>query len=255
MDNNVDDDNNAVNDHIVRYAPDGMTDQRPHPPDGMTDQRPYPPDGMTDQRPHPPDGMTDQRPYHHGNLRTALLEQAQLAVRERGVEQLSLRDLARQVGVSHGAPRRHFADRQALLDALAQAGFERLGSELRAAVGAAGDGFEDRLRATAGAYIHFATEDADLLELMFAGKHRDPTGALNEAAERAFAVMLDLITQGQGNGALQRGDPERVGLVLFATIQGIAALVTAGMVDPDQVDALAADATAYFLRGSRPAAS
>ena len=65
---------------------------------------------------------------------------------------------------------------------------------------------------------------------MFAGKHRDPTGALAEAADRAFAVMLDLIVQGQANGALQPGDPERVGLVLFATIQGIAALVTAGLV-------------------------
>jgi AcrR family transcriptional regulator len=199
--------------------------------------------------------MSDRRPYHHGNLRTALLDQAQQTVRERGVEQLSLRDLARQIGVSHGAPRRHFADRQALLDALAQAGFERLGSELRAAVDAAGDGFEERLRATAAAYVQFATEDADLLELMFAGKHRDPTGALADAANRAFAVMLDLIVQGQANGALQPGDPERVGLVLFATIQGIAALVTAGLVQPDQVTWLVADATAYFLRGSRPATS
>jgi AcrR family transcriptional regulator len=202
-----------------------------------------------------PTEMADQRPYHHGNLRTALLEQAQETVRERGVEQLSLRDLARQVGVSHGAPRRHFADRQALLDALVQAGFERLGSELRAAVGAAGDGFEERLRATAAAYIHFATEDADLLELMFAGKHRDPTGTLNAAAERAFAVMLELIAQGQASGALAPGDPERVGLVLFATIQGIAALVTAGLVEPDQLQELIADATAYFLRGSRPSAA
>jgi AcrR family transcriptional regulator len=199
--------------------------------------------------------MSDRRPYHHGNLRTALLDQAQQTVRERGVEQLSLRDLARQIGVSHGAPRRHFADRRALLDALAQAGFERLGSELRAAVDAAGDGFEERLRATAAAYVQFATEDADLLELMFAGKHRDPTGALADAANRAFAVMLDLIVQGQANGALQPGDPERVGLVLFATIQGIAALVTAGLVQPDQVTGLVADATAYFLRGSRPATS
>jgi AcrR family transcriptional regulator len=199
--------------------------------------------------------MSDRRPYHHGNLRTALLDQAQQTVRERGVEQLSLRDLARQIGVSPGAPRRHFADHRALLDALAQAGFERLGSELRAAVDAAGDGFEERLRATAAAYVQFATEDADLLELMFAGKHRDPTGALADAANRAFAVMLDLIVQGQANGALQPGDPERVGLVLFATIQGIAALVTAGLVQPDQVTGLVADATAYFLRGSRPATS
>ena len=67
--------------------------------------------------------------------------------------------------------------------------------------------------------------------------------------------MLELIVQGQADGALEPGDPERVGLVLFATIQGIAALVTAGLVAPDQLTELVADATAYFLRGSRPAAS
>jgi AcrR family transcriptional regulator len=56
-----------------------------------------------------------QRPYHHGNLRAALLAQAEQTLREQGLEGLSLRELARQIGVSHGAPRRHFADRQALL--------------------------------------------------------------------------------------------------------------------------------------------
>lgn len=217
MSNNVVDANNAVNDHILRYAPRDVT----------------------------------QRPYHHGNLRSALLAQAEQTIRENGVEQLSLRDLARQVGVSHGAPRRHFADRQALLDALAEAGFARLEAELRTAFDGAGDDFRARLGATATAYIRFAIRDAALLELMFAGKHRDPTGALNEAAERAFSIMRELIQQGQANGVLEQGDPERVGLVLFATIQGIAALVTTGLVDPDQIDELVADAIAHFLRGSR----
>jgi AcrR family transcriptional regulator len=191
-----------------------------------------------------------ERPYHHGNLRTALLAQAERTLRERGVEQLTLRDLARQVGVSHGAPRRHFADRQALLDALAETGFARLQAELRTAVEAAGDDFRPRLQATAAAYIRFATRDAALLELMFAGKHRDASGALNEAAERAFSIMLELIQQGQANGVLEPGDPERVGLVLFATMQGIAALVNAGIVDSDQIDEIVEDATAHFLRGS-----
>src|ERR1700709_1822981 len=95
------------------------------------------------------------RPYHHGNLRTALLAAAERTVRERGAQALSLRELARDVGVSHGAPRRHFPDRQALLDALAEDGFARLGRELRTAVDAAGDDFEDRLRATARAYVEF----------------------------------------------------------------------------------------------------
>jgi AcrR family transcriptional regulator len=194
----------------------------------------------------------NDRPYHHGNLRSALLEQAERTVRERGVQVLSLRELARDVGVSHGAPRRHFPDRQALLDALAEAGFERLGAELRSAVDRAGGDFEARLRATAAAYVRFATRDAALLELMFAGKHS--SGALYEASERAFAVMLELIQQGQADGALERGEPERVGLVLFATIQGIATLVTGGMVEADRVDDLVADAIAHFLRGSRAAA-
>jgi AcrR family transcriptional regulator len=195
-----------------------------------------------------------ERPYHHGNLRTALLEQAERTVRERGVQELSLRELAREAGVSHAAPRRHFADRQALLDALAETGFARLGTELRVAADAAGEDFEPRLQATAAAYVRFATRDAALLELMFAGKHREETGALHEAADRAFAILLELIEQGQAQRALEAGDPERVGLVLFATVQGIAALVTAGIVAPEEVDGLVADAIAHFLRGSRAAA-
>jgi AcrR family transcriptional regulator len=194
-----------------------------------------------------------ERPYHHGNLRTALLEQAARTVRERGVAELSLRELSREVGVSHGAPRRHFPDRQALLDALAQAGFLRLGDELRAAVEGAGEDFEARLRATAGAYVRFATQDAALLELMFAGKHRQPSGTLSQAADHAFSAMFALIHQGQADGALQSGDPERVGRVLFATIQGIAALIAGGMIAAEELDELVADAIANFLRGSRAA--
>lgn len=193
--------------------------------------------------------MTD-RPYHHGNLRTALLEQAARTVREHGADGLSLRELARQVGVSHSAPRRHFADLQALRAALAEAGFVRLGAELRAAVDAAGPDFGARLRSTAAAYVRFATEEAALLELMFASKQHEQSATLHETAERAFAVMLDLIREGQAAGVLDEGDLERVGLVLFATMQGIAALVTSGMVDADQVDELVNDANALFLRSA-----
>jgi AcrR family transcriptional regulator len=195
-----------------------------------------------------------ERPYHHGNLRRALLDQAERTVRERGVQELSLRELARDVGVSHGAPRRHFPDRQALLDALAEMGFARLGSELRAAADDAGDEFERRLHATAVAYIRFATRDPALLDLMFAAKHREALESLQQAVDRAFSIMLELILRGQAEGYLEPGDPERVGLVLLATIQGIAGLVTGGMVSADQVEGLTADAVAYFLRGSRAAA-
>jgi hypothetical protein len=89
---------------------------------------------------------------------------------------------------------------------------------------------------------------------MFAGKHGDHAEALAKASHRAFSVLLELIEQGQREGALEAGDPERVGLVLFATIQGIAALVTGGMVDAELVDGLAADAIEHFLRGCAQAA-
>lgn len=194
---------------------------------------------------------TQERPYHHGNLRTALLTQAERTVRERGVKELSLRELAREVGVSHAAPRRHFPDRQALLNALAESGFDRLGSELRTAVAGAGEDFEARLNATATAYIRFATGDPELLELMFASKHGDNAEHLEEAAARAFSIVFELIQQGQAEKVLESGDPERVALVLFATIQGIAALLTAGIVGEDQLDELVSDAIAQFLRGSR----
>jgi len=63
--------------------------------------------------------------YHHGNLRQVLLEKAAESIRERGVGGLSLRDLARRAGVSHGAPARHFPDKAALLTALATDVLER----------------------------------------------------------------------------------------------------------------------------------
>jgi AcrR family transcriptional regulator len=216
MDNNVVADHNDVNVYFVRYAGPAML----------------------------------TRPYHHGSLRAALLAAAELTLRERGVEQLSLRELARQIGVSHGAPRRHFADRQALLDALARDGFIRLGTELRAAVNGAGDSFDARLRAAAATYVRFATEDAALLELMFAGKRREGPSNLDEAAARTFSVMLELIEQGQAEGILESGDPERVGLVLFASMHGIAALDTAGMVPADRLPELLSDAVDRFLRGA-----
>jgi AcrR family transcriptional regulator len=148
--------------------------------------------------------------------------------------------------------RRHFADRQALLDALAEAGFLRLGDELRAAIETAGDDFETQLRAAATAYIRFATQDAALLELMYAAKSGQQSAALHDASGRLFTAVDGLIRQGQQAGKLQPGDPGRVRLLLlFAAMQGIAALVTSGSVEAGQTDGLIADTVALFAHGPR----
>ena len=195
-------------------------------------------------------GVPD-RPYHHGNLRAVLLAEAERTLREQGIEALSLRDLARQAGVSHAAPRRHFADRQALLDALAETGFTRMGEEMRAAIDGAGEDYQARLRAVAAGYVRFAIRDPALVELMFAAKNAEPSAAVREASERLFTAFGDLIGQGQQAGALPTGDPERLRLLLIATLQGIATLVSSGRAQPRQTDALITDAVALFTRGQR----
>jgi AcrR family transcriptional regulator len=192
----------------------------------------------------------DGRPYHHGNLRAELLAEAERTLRDQGIDQLSLRDLARQAGVSHAAPRRHFADRQALLEALAEVGFVRLGDELLAAIDTAGD-YQTRLRAAATAYVRFATQDAALLDLMFVVKRGQHSAALDDAFGRLFTAFDDLIRQGQQAGELQPGEPGRVRLLLLAAVLGIAALVTSGSIDGGQTDALITDAVALFAHGSR----
>jgi AcrR family transcriptional regulator len=190
------------------------------------------------------------RPYHHGNLRTALLQGAERALARGSVQELSLREVAREIGVSHAAPRRHFAGKQALLDALAQDGFERLEREMRGAMEA--DGFRERLGALARTYVRFATEHAALLELMYAGKHRDGAGAVREAADRSFAVPLALIEEGQAAGEVIPGDPERVGALAWASFHGLAAMANGGLIDDAALDELVVDAVDRLLDGMRP---
>lgn len=189
--------------------------------------------------------------YHHGNLRATLLAAAGRSLRQNGADQLSLRELAREAGVSNAAPRRHFPDRQALLDALAEDGWGRLNTMLRAAIEPVGEEFGPRLHAMAGAYVRFATEDAALLELMVAAKHREGAERLVEAATAPFGLMISLMEQGQAEGVIEPGDPQRAGIVLFATLQGIATLINGNLVDPDLLDGIAETAVDQFMRGSR----
>ena len=192
------------------------------------------------------------RPYHHGNLRAALLARAVEVVDERGAADLSLRELARDVGVSHAAPRRHFADRQALLDALAVEGFDRLGEDLRAAVARAGGAFDARLSELARAYLGFAVRHAALLELMWAAKRRHESDALDEAANRSLVTLLDVIGDAQASGELAPGDRERVAIPIFATLQGLTAMANGGMLDAEQVDEALTVAIEQLLDGLRP---
>jgi AcrR family transcriptional regulator len=183
-----------------------------------------------------------EQPFHHGNLRAVLLERAEEMVRETGVEGLSLRELARQAGVSHGAPRSHFIDKQALLDALAERGFGRLADEVAAAMDSQQHDFDARLRAVARAYVRFAVTDAALLDLMFAAKNADPPPGVLLGAERLFGLLGGLVDAGISSGHVRSGDTWRTQLLLAALMQGIASLIVSRRITADQGDELIVDA-------------
>ena len=186
----------------------------------------------------------NERPFHHGNLRAVLLDEAATVVRETGVDGLSLRDLARRAGVSHGAPRSHFADRQALLDALAVLGFERLTAAVRRALGTEGD-LSVRFRAVARAYVDFAIDDAALMDLMFQAKTSGRAGSVPAAAGTLFGVLDDAM--GPRVGAVDQEARDLFKLLFAATMQGIAALVASRRTDREQGYRLVDAATETML--------
>ena len=186
------------------------------------------------------------RTYHHGNLRAALLARAEEALA--AGEDLSLRELARRAGVSHAAPRRHFADKQALLDALAEDGFQRLGELL--ATAAVGEDFSARLLGFARAYVGFAVEHAALLELMFAGKQR--SAGVRAASDRAFSGPLSMIVEGQAAGEVVPGSLEEVATVAIAALHGLAAMVNNGMLEAAALDEIVPAAVERLELGLRP---
>ncbi|MBX2812082.1 MAG: TetR/AcrR family transcriptional regulator [Myxococcales bacterium] len=111
--------------------------------------------------------------YHHGALRTALLSAAVTLIEERGVHRLSLRECARRAGVSHAAPYRHFADKDALLMAIAQQGFDWLHKSGITAMDQLEDP-RDRLDAYGVAYVRFAIEHPVHLRVMFTQQFEVP---------------------------------------------------------------------------------
>ena len=97
--------------------------------------------------------------------------------------------------------------------------------------------------------MHFATAHGALLELMFAGKHRPGADRLREAADRAFAAPLALFAAAQASGEIVAGDPERVGIVALATLQGLASLANNGMLGDGDLDELVEDAVDRLVLG------
>src|ERR1700755_130164 len=160
------------------------------------------------------------RSYHHGALRRALVDAARALLEEAGPEALSLRDVARRVGVSHNAPYRHFPTRQALLAAIAADGFDRLASLL---------GPEAGLAALGRAYLGFARHHPGLFRLMFDGTlEKSAHPELGQAAAAAYAVLRAAV-------APLAPEAERRGatVLAWAQLHGLALLALAGQLNEE----------------------
>lgn len=162
--------------------------------------------------------------YHHGDLRSALLEAGLRLLRARDVDDLSLRELAREVGVSAAAIYRHFPDKDALMAALAVEGLERLAKVQRQATRSAGGGKAGFL-ASGLAYVRFAVDNPALFRLVFsAAQQCDP---LETSPDSVSAALRDLhrdleALMPAGAPAAER---KAAALHAWALVHGIAQLV------------------------------
>ena len=190
------------------------------------------------------------RPYHHGNLRGALLDAAEASLEADGVEKLSLRELSRELGVSHASPQRHFATKKDLIEALAIAGFERLGAVVAKASQTRGSDFNKRLTKAAAAYVGFALEHPALFALMFEAKRRPGMQPeLKTALIAAFSHTPKILREGQEAGQIIAGDPDRLALTLGAALHGLVAMSIDGKIRGVPLKSIVPETVQHVLKG------
>ena len=175
-------------------------------------------------------GVVTTSPYHHGNLRAALEDAAVDAVRERGPEGLALRELARRVGVSHTAAYRHFADREALVDVVAERAMAGLVETIHRRLSTVDETdavsrARRRLIEIGAGYVEFALAEPGLFRLLFtaypeapdASGDGDPYGMLN-------AALDDLVDVGY----LPAEDRSGTDVTCWSVVHGFAVLNVEG---------------------------
>ncbi|OCQ89939.1 TetR family transcriptional regulator [Nostoc sp. MBR 210] len=162
--------------------------------------------------------------YHHGNLRNTLLAIAIELLAEDGVEALSLRKMAQKAGVSHNAPYMHFADKEAVLAAIAQEGFRLLTVNVESAISQADNSTRQKLIAASQAYVEFAINHANHVQIMFRPVDVAQYPNLEEVAQASLNQLFELVKAGQENGELIAGDTYEITKAIWAMVHGVAIL-------------------------------
>jgi AcrR family transcriptional regulator len=164
----------------------------------------------------------EKRSYHHGDLRQALIEAGLTLLEAQAADALSLREVARAVGVSATAVYRHFPDKGALLDALAAAGLEKLAEAQRAAAKQAGGG-QAGFAATGIAYVRFAAANPALFRMIFGAK---ASHDMLEAPRHGLPDALTFLRENAAAVAAQTGtDPRIEAIRAWSLVHGLALLL------------------------------
>jgi len=178
-----------------------------------------------------------KKKYHHGDLRSTLITNATSMIKQHGVQGLSLRKLAEQVGVSRTAAYHHFSDKDDLLAAIAAQGF-MLWQQKSEQIFINNDlSPTEKYRQFVHAYIHFATQNSSLYELMFGStlwKNNLGNQSLKDTAYPSFQYQLTMTELWQQQGILNAQENTlRVAQVTWATLHGLAMLFIDGIYTHD----------------------
>jgi AcrR family transcriptional regulator len=204
--------------------------------------------------PKPTSSKAKATPYHHGDLRRALLEASLELLESGGVDALTLRSVAAKAGVSHAAPYRHFADRNALLTAVNEQAFSDLQQVLaRAAEEVPKNKPRERLLKVAQRYVEYALAHPAPYQLMFGGP-RVSEGAAGSAPSATFDFVEGLVRACQAQRCLRSGSATRYASMIWSIVHGVASLALNDRLDETDTPArMARDATDAFLSGMAPA--
>ena len=165
--------------------------------------------------------------YHHGNLKEALISAGLEILSEHGLEGLSLRNVAKKIGVSHTAPYNHFPDKQALLAAISTAGHEQLHQILLDIFEKSKDTSPNIMLEVAWAYLQFALEYPDKFKLMFSGalEEEGDHPEYIEISQKSIALFEEIIVYCQNKGQLPAGEVDIIAIRIWSLVHGFTYLM------------------------------
>ena len=172
----------------------------------------------------------NQKKYHHGDLKSALIQAGLTELEDRGLEAVSLRSIAARAGVSHTAPKNHFDGLRGLLTAIATVGYQRHTAEMRRGVENHPPG-KARLHAAGDGYLRFALDNPELFKLMFSSTLCDVEDPDFRRASRASYEVLQGIAHGlDWDKADAPGGERRSEWMLWSMVHGYAMLLIEGQI-------------------------